>query len=57
MGRVYIVPGFTPYAALLRKHKTAKSCLYIKRLSDIDMGTLETLVQRSVKEVKRCYPA
>jgi len=45
---VYIMPGFERYAELmanLGKHKTGKSCLYIKKLDDIDRDVLEELVQ------------
>jgi hypothetical protein len=36
----------------LGKHKTRKSCLYIKRLSDIHIPTLKKLIKASVKDVK-----
>jgi len=39
----------------LGRHKMAKSCLSIRRLSDIDMKVLEQLVVESVAEVKRRY--
>jgi hypothetical protein len=39
--------------AKLGKHKIGKSCLYIKRLADIDTKVLETLIAKSVSEVKR----
>jgi hypothetical protein len=48
--------GFDGHGALLRKlgrHKTAKCCLYIKRLADVDPKLLEQLVAASVKEMKR----
>ena len=44
---VYIMPGFTRYTALMKKlgkHKTGKSCLYIKKLEDVDPEVLETLI-------------
>jgi hypothetical protein len=56
---VYIMPGFAQYGGLLSKlgkHKTAKSCLYIKRLDDVHLPTLEKLVARSVKGMRRRYP-
>jgi hypothetical protein len=56
---IYIIAGFEHYDALmakLGKHKTGKSCLYVKRLADIDLEVLETLVAFSVAEVKRRYP-
>lgn len=48
---LYIMPGFANYETLmarLGKHKTGKSCLYLKRLADVDMAVLETLVRESV---------
>lgn len=52
---LYIMDGFPQYAELLAKlgpHKTGKSCLYIKRLSDVDLGVLKSLITQSVKSVK-----
>jgi len=48
---VYIMQGFERFADLLAKlgkHKTGKSCLYIRRLSDVDESVLEDLVRQSV---------
>lgn len=48
---IYLMPGteqFAPQLAKLGKHKTAKVCLYIKRLSDVDLGVLEAVVSASV---------
>jgi hypothetical protein len=42
--------------AKLGKHKTGKVCLYVKRLADIDLDTLETLVEHSVAEMRRRHP-
>ena len=36
----------------LGKYSDAKSCLYIKRLSDIHLPTLKKLIKTSVKELK-----
>lgn len=41
--------------ARLGKHKKTKSCLYFKRLADLDMKILEELVANSVRDVKRPY--
>lgn len=52
---LYIVDGFAKYddlMAKLGKHKTGKSCLYIKKLSDIDQGVLEELISSSLEHVK-----
>lgn len=48
---LYIMPGFEHYQSLLDdlgKHKTGKSCLYIKKTEDIDMDVLRDLVKQSV---------
>jgi Domain of unknown function (DU1801) len=48
---VYIVAGFAEYQELLArlgKHRTGQSCLYIKRLAEIDMTVLEEIVTRGV---------
>jgi hypothetical protein len=34
----------------LGKHTTGKGCLYIKKLSDVDMKVLETLMRNAVKQ-------
>lgn len=56
---IYIMPGFSKYEKLmskLGKYKTGKSCLYVKRLSDIDIKVLKQLVTRSVKDMAKIYP-
>lgn len=53
---LYIMDGFDRYDELLAslgKHKTGKSCLYVKRLADIDMAVLETLVTESVEHIRK----
>jgi hypothetical protein len=55
---VYIMPGFSKFSGLLKKlgkHSTGKSCLYIKRLSDVDEKVLAQLIRDSVKEMRRKY--
>jgi hypothetical protein len=37
----------------LGKHTSGKGCLYIKRLDDVDLPTLKSLVEESVKHVKQ----
>lgn len=39
----------------LGKHKMGKSCLYFKRLADLDTTILEALVANSILEVTRRY--
>ena len=53
---LYIMPGFDRYGHLLSKlgkHKTGKSCLYIKRLSDLDLKVLQEIVTASVEAMKK----
>ena len=37
----------------LGKHKHGKGCLYIKRLSDIDLDVLRTLISASLERLKK----
>jgi hypothetical protein len=53
---LYIGSGFDNHAELLKKlgkHSVSKGCLYIKRLSDIDVPTLRKLIRGSVKQKKQ----
>jgi hypothetical protein len=38
------------------KHKTAKACIYIQKLEDIDTGILITMVKNSINYYKNKYP-
>lgn len=52
---LYIMAGFKRYPELMEKlgkYKTGSSCLYIKKLSDIDIKILKELVKESVKYLK-----
>ncbi len=42
--------------ARLGKHRTGKSCLYVKRLDDIDLGVLRELAELSVRRMDVAYP-
>lgn len=42
--------------ARLGKHRTGKSCLYIKRLSDVDEGVLEELIIHALDYMNEKYP-
>ncbi len=55
---VYIMPGFSRYSALMNRlgrYKTGKSCLYLRRLGDVDQKVLRQLVTRSVADMKKLY--
>ncbi len=43
--------------ARLGKHKTGKSCLYIKKLSDVDEAVLEELTVGALAYMNEKYPA
>jgi hypothetical protein len=57
---LYLVGGFPRHQALmdrLGKYKTGKSCLYIKRLADVDESVLEELARESLASMAKAYPA
>lgn len=39
----------------LGKHRMGKSCLYLKRLSEVDPASLESLIVGSIQEVEQRY--
>ncbi len=52
---LYVLTGSKAQNALLEKlgkHKTGKSCLYIKKLADVDRDVLVQLVRESVQEME-----
>jgi hypothetical protein len=52
---IYVMPGFEHYQELLEKlgkHKTSKSCLYINKLSDVDMDILKKIIEKSYLHMK-----
>ncbi|AKB85296.1 DUF1801 domain-containing protein [Methanococcoides methylutens] len=52
---LYIMPGFEQYEDLLSrlgKYANGKSCLYIRKLEDIDQDVLRELVGQSVEYMK-----
>ncbi|MCW5911948.1 MAG: DUF1801 domain-containing protein [Cyclobacteriaceae bacterium] len=55
---IYITAGFKEYDAIMKglgKYKTGSSCLYVKKLSDIDTDKLKMLVEKSVACMKKRY--
>jgi hypothetical protein len=51
---LYIMSGFRQHDRLMKqlgKYSTGKSCLYIKRLSDVDSDVLTKLIEGSVRYV------
>jgi hypothetical protein len=49
-------PGQEELLTKLGRHKTGKGCLYIRKLSDVDLKTLEQLIVESYAERKRNHP-
>ncbi len=55
---IYIMSGFSKFNPLMQKlgkYKTGKSCLYIKRLSDVDEKVLERLIVGAVEYMRKNY--
>ena len=56
---LYLVDGYEgkeAQLARLGKHRIGKSCLYIKKLGDVDQGVLEELITASLAEMDEKYP-
>ena len=56
---LYIMAGFSQYddlMAQLGKFKIGKSCLYIKKLEDIDLDVLRRLIEASIVCLNEIYP-
>jgi hypothetical protein len=52
---VYVMAGFDESEATLARlgrHRLGKSCLYIKRLADVDVTVLEELIAQSVAALR-----
>ncbi|MFN0108554.1 MAG: DUF1801 domain-containing protein [Blastocatellia bacterium] len=56
---LYVMPGFDEYDELMDKlgnFTCGKSCIYVKRLSDLHLPTLKKLISASVKHMLKTYP-
>ena len=56
---IYIVSGFDINPGLMEKlgkYKIGKSCLYVKKLDDLDREVLAQLVEESVAYIRKKYP-
>ena len=56
---VYLADGFERRRALLDrlgKHRAGKSCLYLKRLADVDESVLEALAAESLAHLREAWP-
>ena len=55
---VYFMPGFDQFEDLLKelgKHKLGKSCLYINKLSDLELNFLKRMIKLSVQDMQQKY--
>ena len=55
---LYIMQGFKAHAPLMEKlgkYKNGKSCLYIKKLEDVDTDVLQQLIDGSLEYLQRTY--
>jgi hypothetical protein len=55
---IYTNSDLTAKSSLLEKlgsHKISKSCLYIKKLSDIDLNILKIIILNGIKKIKLLY--
>ncbi len=56
---IYIMPGYTDFSdelSRLGKYKMGKSCLYIKRLSDVDEAVLREMLVKGLAIIQEKYP-
>jgi hypothetical protein len=56
---IYLIDGYAHQQenlARLGKHKIGKSCLYIKRLRDVDENVLENMIRASLNYMAEKYP-
>ena len=60
---IYVLSGYASQGALLArlgKHRAGKACLYVKRLSDIDLDVLEAMIALGLADLGKrwtIYPA
>ena len=57
---IYIMPGYKDLGSImtkLGKYKLGKACVYIKRLSDVDIPTLKKIIEMGYRDMKKRYPS
>ncbi|MBL4675302.1 MAG: DUF1801 domain-containing protein [Mucilaginibacter sp.] len=55
---LYLTASFEGRETLLQKfgkHKTAKACIYVKKLKDVDETVLREMIKRSVADISEKY--
>ena len=56
---IYFMNGFKKYEKQLKalgKHKLGKSCLYVNKLSDVDIDVLKDMMRDSIEHIKSGSP-
>ena len=56
---LYIMPGYANFGPILErlgKHSMGKSCLYIKKLADVDLDVLAELIKAGLDDLGAKYP-
>ncbi len=56
---IYIMPGYADFEYILSrlgKHKLGKSCLYVNKLSDIDLDVLRELIKAGLEHLYGMWP-
>lgn len=57
---IYMATEFEKREELLSKlgkHKSSKSCLYVKKLGDLDIAVLKTVIKNSMDYATKLYPS
>lgn len=55
---LYVISGYEKMGELLAQlgpHKLGKSCLYIKRLTDVDLDIVSELISKGMEDLKTRY--
>ncbi|MDH5451986.1 MAG: DUF1801 domain-containing protein [Paracoccaceae bacterium] len=55
---IYILPGYSDFGHILKdlgKHRLGKSCLYINKLDDIDLGVLGRLIRSGLQDLGKFW--
>ncbi len=55
---LYIMPGYQDMGDLLErlgKHKKGAACLYINKLTDVDLGVVEEIIRRGLDDLGQRY--
>ena len=56
---IYIMPGYGDFSDILKnlgKHKLGKSCLYVNKLSDIDLDISAKLIAAGIERLDQIWP-